>query len=280
MGVAAFQRRSIMDQSNRLRSSPLGRLVTNALGELEQLGYSRRSLNRYRAIWTHLIEFAHQKQLGEEFSASLAARFVEAYRVEDEGADHPGERWRRHLVFGVKVLAEFAQHGRIEPARTDLGKIHLLPPPPPLKKVLRHYEQYCRDRLQLRPATLRMRTRELTIFLDFLQTRKARTLEQIQALDLSEFVSSRAHLKPPTVSRIVSDVRCFLRFLTLRGILRKDLSGGLPTIRVPRDARIPSVWDHELIVKLLGAIDGSSPKGKRDYAILLLAAQRPRRQTV
>jgi integrase len=33
------------------------------------------------------------------------------------------------------------------------------------------------------------------------------------------------------------------------------------------------VWDHELILKLLGAIDRSSAKGKRDYAILLLACR-------
>jgi len=50
-----------MDQSNhRLVSGnlPLDRLVGNALGEFEQLGYSRRSLDRYRAIWEHLIEFS------------------------------------------------------------------------------------------------------------------------------------------------------------------------------------------------------------------------------
>ena len=36
----------------------LGQLVANALGEIERLGYSRRSRNRYRAIWEHLIEFS------------------------------------------------------------------------------------------------------------------------------------------------------------------------------------------------------------------------------
>ncbi|MFQ5849542.1 MAG: site-specific integrase [Candidatus Binatia bacterium] len=261
-----------MDQSSRLVSGnlPLGRLVGNALGELEQLGYSRRSLARYRAMWRHLIEFSCQKNLGDEFSEDLAARFVEEYRAGDKEAHKPGEGWRRHIVFGVKALADFAHHGRIKRARTDIEKIHLLPA---MKKVLRDYEQYGKDRLQLRPATLQRRTRELTIFLDFLDSRKARTLEQIQALDLSEFLFSRGRLKPNTVSRLVCDVRSFLRFLTLCGILQKDLGVELPKVRVPRDASIPSVWDHELIGKLLGAIDRSSAKGKRDYAILLLACR-------
>jgi len=48
---------------------------------------------------------------------------------------------------------------------------------------------------------------------------------------------------------------------------------GVPKIRFPRDARIPSVWAHELVVRLLEALDRSSAKGKRDYAILLLACR-------
>ena len=142
-----------MDQFNHPISGnlPLGRLVANALGELERLEYSRRSRDRYRAIWSHLIEFSRQKKPGDEFSGNLAARFVEEYRMGDEEAHKPGEGWRRHIVFGVKALEDFAHHGRIERAVTDMENIHLLPG---LKKVLRDYEQYGKDRLQLRPSTL------------------------------------------------------------------------------------------------------------------------------
>ena len=218
----------------------LERLVAGARGEIERLGYSRRSRNRYRAIWEHLIEFSRQKELGDEFSADLAARFLEEYQVRDVQGDGPGEGWRRHMEFGVKVLADFAKNRRIERAFMEVQAIHLLPT---MHNTLRDYEQYCKDRLHLRPWTLHRRTTELTIFLDFLHTRKARTLDQIQALDLTEFVSCRDHLKSKTVARIVSDVRSFLRFLTMRGTLQKDLSAELPKIHVPRDATIPSVWD-------------------------------------
>ena len=248
----------------------LGRLVANALGEIERLGYSGTSRRRYRTTWEHLIEFSHQKNLGNEFSADLAARFLEEYRVGDEQSDKPGDGWRRDMVLGVKVLADFAKNGRIERAFTRVQAIHLAPP---MQKTLRDYEQYSKDRLHLRPRTLHRCTTEVMIFLDFLHTKKARTLEHIQAADLSDFVSSRNHLEPKTVLGIVSYVRTFLRFLTMRGILRKDLSAELPKIRVPSDGMIPSVWDQELIVRLLGAVDRSSAKGKRDYAILLLACR-------
>jgi site-specific recombinase XerD len=150
-----------------------------------------------------------------------------------------------------------------------------------MQNTLSDYVHYCKDRLQLRPGTFHERTIELTIFLNFLHSRKALTLDQIQSTDLSDFLSCRANL--PLVgkirrerwlqARIVTDMRSFLRFLTMRGILQKDLSADLPTIRIPRDAQIPSVWEQELVVRLLEAVDRSSAKGKRDYAILLLACR-------
>jgi hypothetical protein len=85
----------------------LGRLVTEALGEVERLGYSERSRNRYRATWEHLIEFSRRKELGEEFSADWAARFLEEYGVRDEQLNGPGDGWRRPMAFGVKVLCRF-----------------------------------------------------------------------------------------------------------------------------------------------------------------------------
>jgi integrase len=258
-----------MEQTH-LENLQLGRLVADALGEMERLGYSKRSRHRYRTTWVHLIEFSHRKELGDEFSADLMARFLEEYRIRDEQMDEPSDGWRQHIAFEVKVLADFAKNGRIERPFTEVQTIHLLPP---MQKTVRDYEQYCKDRLHLRPWTLHLCTTEITIFLDFLHSERGRTLDQIQAADLSEFVSCRDHLKPVTVRRIVSHLRSFLRFLTMRGILQKDLSAELPKIRVPRDATIPSVWDQELLVRLLRAVDRSSVKGKRDYAILLLACR-------
>ena len=272
-----------MEQPNfrNLISMPLERLVSDALSELERLGYSRRSRNRYRAVWQHLIEYCDQNNLGDVFSGDLAVRFLDEHRGGAE-SETPVQGWRKHMVWGVALLADLAEKGRIERAFTDVGTIHL---DPAMEKTLGDYVHYCRDRLQLRPGTLHERNTELTIFLDFLHSRKARSLDQIQPLDLSDFITTRADLpvvgkirrdrwlQPKTVARIVSDMRSFLRFLTMRGILQKDLSAALPKIRAPRDAKIPSVWEQELVVRLLEAVDRSSAKGKRDYAILLLACR-------
>ena len=261
-----------MDQSNHQVSNQqsLKRLVVRALKHLEKLGYSRRSLRRYRTIWQHFIAFSREQNVGGEYSEDLATRFVDTYRIGDGEFVAQKGGWRRHVVFGVKVLEDFARAGRIERSRTDMQKVQI---PPAMKKPLRDYEHYCRDRRHLRPVSLAERIREIAIFLDFLRSRNLKTLKQLQPADLTAFVASRHCLRPKTVSRIVSGVRLFLQYLTLRGIVQPDLSQALPKIRVPRDAAIPSVWDPDHIVRLLEAVDRSSPKGKRDYAILMLASR-------
>src|SRR6266516_3133081 len=107
MGVAAFYRRSVMEQSTFpiSRDVSLKCLVTDALGEIKRLGYSRRSRGRYRATWEHLIEFCGRNGLGDQFSGELAVRFLEEYRITGDEHDMSGEGWRRHIVWGGKVLA-------------------------------------------------------------------------------------------------------------------------------------------------------------------------------
>jgi len=261
-----------MDQYRQQASTELAldRLVTCALRRLQELRYSRRSQRRYRTVWRHLVTFSRQANPGSQYSEELAARFSDAYRMRRGESLKPSERWRRHVLFSVKVLRDFARDRSFERARIDKGNIQV---PAAMKKPLRDYEQYCRDRRHLRPSTLSSRMHEIAVFADFLESRKVASLGKMQPADVSAFVTSRHQLKRKTVSRIVSDIRSFLRFLLLRGILRQDLSHVLPAVRVPRDAAIPSVWDPELLAKLLNVVDRSSPKGKRDYAILLLASR-------
>src|SRR6516164_5340658 len=94
-----FKRRSVMEQTNFpvSRNLPLKRLVTDAMGEIEHMGYSRRSRNRYRAIWDHLIEFSDRNDLGHEFSEDLATRFLEEYLVGDQDIERRVQGWRKHV---------------------------------------------------------------------------------------------------------------------------------------------------------------------------------------
>ena len=247
---------------------PLQHLVTNTLSELKRLGYRRKSLWRYRTVCNRLIAFAEENDMEDSYSDQLAKRFVDAWGPYNGQSTAPSRDLDRCIPFIVTVLGDFSRSGRIERTRTDLRDVSI---PPAMKKPLRDYEAYCRDRLHLRQSSIAERIRSLKIFVDFLHARNVRRPEQLRRTDLTDFVASRQRFRPKTVSGNVSSVRLFLRFLVMRGVLQNDLSHVLPTIRVPQNSDIPSVWHPDLVVRLLEVIDRSSPIGKRDYAILLLA---------
>ena len=161
-----------MVQNTSSVSLSLKRLVADMIVEIDQLGYNRRSRRRYRDTYEYLIEFAKQKRLGDKCSEDLLTRFLREYRLGDDELK-PGEGWRRHLLWGVKVLADFAKNGCIERPYVDLKAIRLVPA---MRRILLDYQRYCTDRQHIRTATLARRTDRLTVFLDFLHSRKGQTL--------------------------------------------------------------------------------------------------------
>ena len=130
----------------------------------------------------------------------------------------------------MKALRDYARFGRIERSVVDMQSLVVAPA---MQKPLRDFEQFCKDRRHLRPSSLQERLREVTLFLVYLSSeRQVRRLEAIQPEDLLAFVTSRRCFQPKTVSDCFS-VRQFWQFLTMRGILRQDLSVALPTVHVP-----------------------------------------------
>ena len=65
--------------------------------------------------------------------------------------------------------------------------------------------------------------------------------------------------------------RKFFSYLVEQGTVAANYSGILPRVRYPQ--RAPSVYTYEEVEKLLSCVDRSTPMGKRDYAILLLAVR-------
>jgi len=249
---------------------PLEQLITEALTALGKMFYSRRTINRYRLIWQHLLTSCRQWDLPEYFSEELVAQFMDRYRIHDDERLVPSDAWRRHIIFGLKMLGKFAREGQMVRCQVHTPQLKV---PALMKGAMRDFEQYCKDRRHHRASTVHERTLTVAIFLDFLGSRNLTSLDQLQAVDLSAFVTVLDRTRPRTISRTLSDVRQFLRFLLLRGDLQQDITHALPTIRCLRDATIPSVWEPELLARLLHAVDRRSPRGKRDYAILLLACR-------
>ena len=69
----------------------------------------------------------------------------------------------------------------------------------------------------------------------------------------------------------ICSLRAFFRFLLEIEEVSTDFAAKTPMVQARKQTRIPSVWTTDELKKLIAAIDRGNPKGKRDYAIILLA---------
>jgi len=122
-------------------------------------------------------------------------------------------------------------------------------------------------------ATVISNTEKVNKFLGFLEIHKVDSSKLIQTKHLTIFLTEYKNCKPKYISSIIQVLRNYLAFIYGHGFIDEDISKSLPKVRIIRNAFIPYSWKTKDVKKLLDAVDRGDPKGKRDYAILLLAVR-------
>jgi len=115
-------------------------------------------------------------------------------------------------------------------------------------------------------------TKNVKVFLRFLRH------EGINLCDCSfetaaDFLHLNAFHHKGSLENYRGALQKFSLFLLDKKTTTKDFAKGLPSPKTCKNARIPSVWKHDDVIKLLNTVDRGSPTGKRDYAILLLVTK-------
>ena len=125
-------------------------------------------------------------------------------------------------------------------------------------------------RIESRPAdhTMRMYKEALSHFAVRMQQDRIR-LDNLNQMAISHFVSSLQN----TQLRVCVPVRRFLRYLFETNIIKTDYSIPLYDIKCHRAEKLPSIYNNEEIRKMETSIERSSPTGRRNYAIFLLASR-------
>jgi len=249
---------------------PLDELVFSALSQLQVLQYNQRSIRRYQTVWRKLITFAQQQGYRGKLREQLILDFLAHHEIDPQLPIQSYEGWKKHAEHGLKLLWHYARFGYFERSKAYLAKLCI---PTAMQKSLQDYKRYCEEVRYLSPDTVNEYIRQICSFLDFLGKRDVKGFNQIRPIDLSDFVYSLSRYRRKTVAAMVCCVRLYLRFLFYKRQITQDLSDSLPGVCFPERATIPSVWDKELLAQLLDRIDRHSPRGKRDYAIVLLACR-------
>lgn len=98
-------------------------------------------------------------------------------------------------------------------------------------------------------------------------------LDELTPARLRDFLGSLGHFRPATIAVHASALRSWLRYLRLKGLLTIDLSQAVTCPRIYRLSSPPQIFDKTTVDQLVRSVDRSTALGKRDYAMLLLAAR-------
>jgi integrase/recombinase XerD len=134
--------------------------------------------------------------------------------------------------------------------------------------LLKSFMDYLLVERQVSKNTVEAYERDLLRFLSFLQEEHIPELSLVTPADIFRFIE-RLHdllLSAATVSRNLSAIRTFFRFLIGEGILEKDPSAN---ITVPKPwMKLPEVLSEAEVNLLLEQPDPSTDTGSRDKAML------------
>jgi len=244
--------------------------IVDALDHMGGLGYSAELISKHRRVWTKFSWFVAGAGAPETISHDLVAQFLATRGIVEPCPGGSLGSEQRLYRSAMRMLEEFSLHGCYQRRRSICKSIVLSAA---AQRVLNDYEHFACTQLGVSQRTMRLRRQHLTGFIHFLDSHGVSSFSTITPDLLSSFVASRAHLRSPTLALIVSNLRSFLRFLTMQGAVPASLTEQVPKVRIRKDALIPSVWKREDVDALLAAVDRGSPRGRRDYAILLLAAR-------
>ena len=207
-----------------LTHSGFAGLIAHALKHLQDLEYASGTIANYSHVWTEFAQFVEKEAESERLSTDLVRRFLEHRGIPADRTETQLTFHQRHIRTVMRVLTEFSLHGCFQRRSHVVGKTKLAPP---LQNLLCGYEEFCVKHLRSSSETLRTRKQHITCFLHYLDTRGINAATELQPCSFSEFVISRAHLKPATLAGVVSSLRSFVRYLCMQG----EVSAGQESTR-------------------------------------------------
>lgn len=118
---------------------------------------------------------------------------------------------------------------------------------------------------QLSPNSIDAYRRDLSKYALFLASRHREHLDDVELDDVSGFVRS-LDLAPASISRTLSTVRNFHRFVLDEGRITRDVTVDMIPPKLP--SRLPQALTIEQVTDLLAATDGDDSARLRDKALL------------
>lgn len=110
-------------------------------------------------------------------------------------------------------------------------------------------------------------------FSDYLNSRGIADIRDMDEIAVLGFTDTFIRYSPSMIHTTLCSLRTFFHYLFQNGFVFRDFAYIVPHDGYRKRTKVPSAYPKEDVETLLKSIDRGNPKGKRDYAIILLAAR-------
>jgi integrase/recombinase XerD len=235
--------------------------------EMQRLGYSKCSMQSYRRRWQMLLQFAAEcNQV--YYSERLGINFLEKhFNIFEKDFNRTLAQAEAQELRIIRVIGDFQLHHTI--LRRYYKHKEILSDPYFIA-ISNQFRAHCIAK-DYSAVTVDHYIKQSARFMDYLASKNIKDCKKISIELIHAYITTLLGYTYKTVEQNICSIRAFLRFLLETGEVQTDFAAKMPMVQARKQTRIPSVWTENELKTLISAIDRGSPKGKRDYAIILLA---------
>lgn len=246
-------------------TSDIKRLIALCEEELVSREYGSIHIQKIKAEWDHLTQWMVERRyayfsepVGFEFCNEIFGNHILAENVSKKN---------RFGLRAIRMLISYQKHGDFEFRTPRVERIFT----GDIGKAMELYLLYTRNILSLSNETIRNKEQYLYEFHAFLNERSL-SPDDLNVDRVEEFFKC---MRYSLASRhnAGSVLRIFLRHAHDNGLTKKDCSNIILSDNYKKHCKIPTTYEETEISNLIAAVERSSAIGKRDYLILLLAAE-------
>jgi len=216
--------------------------------------YGKVSVRQHIRVFDWIKDF-HEGYGEKNYTKEVGQRFILEYQLQ---ANHAPTMFKSACKI-VRRIEEILE-GKLFVPRLYEAKRNC---PPYFSKWFNEYIESLVKR-GFSKSTITTRSRYAGQLLDRLRN----TVSSLENLTAADLYSIFPQYEWPLVT--LASVKSLLVFLFENGVTKTDLSVCVPKPRRPEP--LPSIYTGEEVAKLLSSVDRKNGTGKRDYAIIMLAA--------
>ena len=172
----------------------------------------------------------------------------------------------KDLVRAISVLCEFQETGSIQYRKEQTSFEG------PIGQLMIGYLAH-KTSLRLNKSTVDEYEQHLYRFLNYLNKHGITSVNAINLSHMLHFIKGIDIRFSTLLHLTLRSLRGFFAYLYQQKLLNVDLAGMIPKDNYKKQARLPSVYSKKEIEEMITCIDRGNAKGKRNYAIVLLAAR-------